>query len=139
MAAVKDTVKLPWQLADQKPASSGAAEVVGDGNLPGREGIAVGSAAFKWEGKKARFANTSGGLALSQLGANARRHTSSSAHDSDLDHPRPGRTISRRHFDIALSEIRPSSSEEGTLPELRKVGLDSVVRDSIALSDCSLL
>lgn len=31
------------------------------------------------------------------------------------------RTLSRKHFDNALEEIRPSSSEEGTLPELRKV------------------
>lgn len=37
---------------------------------------------------------------------------------------RPGplpRTLLKKHFDVALSEIRPSSSEEGSLPELRKV------------------
>jgi len=32
----------------------------------------------------------------------------------------PRRTVSRKHFDMALSEIRPSSNEEGSLPELRK-------------------
>jgi hypothetical protein len=31
------------------------------------------------------------------------------------------RILGRKHFDVALVEIRPSSSEEGTLPELRKV------------------
>lgn len=31
------------------------------------------------------------------------------------------RILAKRHFDVALSEIRPSSTEEGTLPELRKV------------------
>ena len=30
------------------------------------------------------------------------------------------RTLMKKHFDVALSEIRPSSSEEGSLPELRK-------------------
>ena len=33
----------------------------------------------------------------------------------------PNRVLSRKHFVVALSEIRPSSSEEGSLPELRKV------------------
>ena len=31
------------------------------------------------------------------------------------------RRLSKRHFENALKEIRPSTSEEGTLPELRKV------------------
>ena len=31
------------------------------------------------------------------------------------------RKLSAKHFQIALDEIRPSSSEEGSLPELRKV------------------
>ena len=31
------------------------------------------------------------------------------------------RRLTRKHFDTALKEIRPSASEEGTLPELRKV------------------
>jgi hypothetical protein len=35
----------------------------------------------------------------------------------------PARTLTRKHFEVALSEIRPSSSEEGSLPELRKVSL----------------
>ncbi|BEI80182.1 hypothetical protein CcaverHIS002_0107110 [Cutaneotrichosporon cavernicola] len=37
--------------------------------------------------------------------------------------PRPSyadRVVHAKHFDTALTEIRPSSSEEGTLPELRK-------------------
>lgn len=34
--------------------------------------------------------------------------------------PMPKRTLTAKHFTIALGEIRPSSSEEGTLPELRK-------------------
>lgn len=33
------------------------------------------------------------------------------------------RILGRKHFDIALAEIRPSSSEEGSLPELRKVSI----------------
>jgi hypothetical protein len=35
--------------------------------------------------------------------------------------PTPKRILLRKHFDVALLEIRPSSTEEGTLPELRKV------------------
>lgn len=36
--------------------------------------------------------------------------------------PQPlARTLTAKHFATALNEIRPSSSEEGTLPELRKV------------------
>lgn len=31
------------------------------------------------------------------------------------------RTLALKHFEVALGEIRPSSSEEGSLPELRKV------------------
>lgn len=37
--------------------------------------------------------------------------------------PRPSfqdRVVSAKHFETALGEIRPSSSEDGTLPELRK-------------------
>lgn len=33
------------------------------------------------------------------------------------------RVLLKKHFDIALTEIRPSSSEEGSLPELRKVSV----------------
>lgn len=40
--------------------------------------------------------------------------TSDSAHTS--------RIILKKHFETAMSEIRPSASEEGSLPELRKVG-----------------
>jgi hypothetical protein len=40
------------------------------------------------------------------------------------DRPKPiARTLTAKHFETALDEIRPSSSEEGTLPELRKVSL----------------
>ena len=38
------------------------------------------------------------------------------------------RTLLKKHFDVALSEIRPSSSEEGSLPELRKVRSSQKVR-----------
>ncbi|WWC68925.1 uncharacterized protein I206_102861 [Kwoniella pini CBS 10737] len=39
----------------------------------------------------------------------------------DLDIPKPQpRILAWKHFKIALEEIRPSSSEEGSLPELRK-------------------
>ncbi|WVW79693.1 hypothetical protein I302_101663 [Kwoniella bestiolae CBS 10118] len=38
---------------------------------------------------------------------------------SDLPEP-PVRILAWKHFKIALEEIRPSSSEEGSLPELRK-------------------
>ncbi|EIW69180.1 hypothetical protein TREMEDRAFT_71806 [Tremella mesenterica DSM 1558] len=31
-----------------------------------------------------------------------------------------GRVLTRSHFSVAMKEIRPSSTEEGTLPELRK-------------------
>ncbi|KAL7419851.1 hypothetical protein Q5752_005767 [Cryptotrichosporon argae] len=34
--------------------------------------------------------------------------------------PPPARVIRRKHFETALSEIRPSATEEGTLPELRR-------------------
>lgn len=43
--------------------------------------------------------------------------------DAEADSTRPlyhDRVVSSKHFDTALNEIRPSSSEEGTLPELRK-------------------
>jgi hypothetical protein len=40
---------------------------------------------------------------------------------SSRGRPVAQRTLSRKHFDVALTEIRASSSEEGTLPELRKV------------------
>ncbi|WWC87565.1 uncharacterized protein L201_002455 [Kwoniella dendrophila CBS 6074] len=41
--------------------------------------------------------------------------------DDDDDKPKTQpRIISLKHFTIALEEIRPSSSEEGSLPELRK-------------------
>ena len=39
--------------------------------------------------------------------------------DDKLERPR--RILEWRHFEIALSEISPSSTEDGTLPELRKV------------------
>lgn len=45
----------------------------------------------------------------------------SSSSASSYDHI--PRILQKKHFDIALSEIRPSASEEGSLPELRKVGL----------------
>lgn len=44
---------------------------------------------------------------------------------SSRGHPLAQRTLSRKHFDVALTEIRASSSEEGTLPELRKVSQEA--------------
>lgn len=42
--------------------------------------------------------------------------------------PKPlARTLAAKHFKTALGEIRPSSSEEGTLPELRKVSWTSLM------------
>lgn len=43
--------------------------------------------------------------------------------EAEAETPKPtyhDRVVSSKHFDTALNEIRPSSSEEGTLPELRK-------------------
>ncbi len=39
--------------------------------------------------------------------------------------PQQTRVLLWKHFEVALGEIRPSSSEEGSLPELRKVSLTS--------------
>jgi len=61
--------------------------------------------------------------------------------DSTTDQPNPEdkqsphvtpRVLLKKHFDVALSEIRPSSSEEGSLPELRKVS--SKLRASLNFS-----
>ena len=47
---------------------------------------------------------------------------------------RERRTLSRKHFDVALGEIRPSSSEEGSLPELRKVRMHLLITQSLRLN-----
>jgi SpoVK/Ycf46/Vps4 family AAA+-type ATPase len=41
------------------------------------------------------------------------------------------RILQFKHFEVALAEIRPSSSEEGSLPELRKVSLMMGTRSSL--------
>lgn len=55
-----------------------------------------------------------------------------SAEKSDAEDKEPvyvtPRVLLKKHFDIALSEIRPSSSEEGSLPELRRVSRVGDVR-----------
>ena len=53
--------------------------------------------------------------------------------DEDEDAPAigaadlPVRVLEWRQFELALKEIRPSASEDGTMPELRKVGLSSAM------------
>jgi SpoVK/Ycf46/Vps4 family AAA+-type ATPase len=52
------------------------------------------------------------------LSSEAEAASESSAQESPK--PKYQRTLTTKHFKTALDEIRPSSSEEGTLPELRK-------------------
>ncbi len=47
------------------------------------------------------------------------------------------RVLSKRHFAVALSEIRPSSTEDGTLPELRKVRAGPAISRTLADLTCS--
>lgn len=72
---------------------------------------------------------------------------SSSSHDHDAEATaglsdtgaeeskpaRERRTLLRKHFHVALGEIRPSSSEEGSLPELRKVRVYLLIIRSLCL------
>lgn len=46
----------------------------------------------------------------------------SSTQDEEAASSSRQRVLLLKHFEVALREIRPSSSEEGSLPELRKVG-----------------
>ena len=61
--------------------------------------------------------------------AQTRNKTTSEAPEaSEVDSPRetPARVLQWQHFESALSEISPSSTEDGTLPELKKVRSDVI-------------
>ena len=59
--------------------------------------------------------------AVEGLGAYGRILEQAGERSESVTAKKPKRELTKRHFEQALAEIRPSSSEDGTLPELRKV------------------
>ena len=62
-------------------------------------------------------------LAGAKLAQTRNTTTSEAPEASQVDNPdeTPTRVLQWQHFESALSEISPSSTEDGTLPELKKV------------------
>lgn len=148
LSAVKDMVKVPWQTENiKRPASSSASSPSGDRETEGSTPcipIVNGTAS---EAVQMSVAPTLDASVVSvgtmQTSPSDKDASESAQQITDLQHrsakdgtpelenkekdissrdrPVAQRTLSRKHFDVALTEIRASSSEEGTLPELRKV------------------
>lgn len=144
MAAVKDIVKVPWRASVVgKPAESPLLPSSGGDVTIKQEYLETDSptptAALGTDDPRAQIpVNTQVDIVEDAVVAENRDQTgdstnspsetaSSSASSSAFDHI--PRIVQKKHFDIALSEIRPSASEEGSLPELRKVSLIHALAD----------
>lgn len=104
---VEETYLRQLEARAQDESAAAAAAAKGEGKV--EEG-AVGKEAAEETGAEEAEAAT----------ATAETETAETNTTSASTASIPTRTVTAAHFNTALNEIRPSSSEEGTLPELRK-------------------
>lgn len=139
LASLKDTVKLPWLSSTTRrsgsipqPSLPGAthAQPVSNEELnePARKHVIEAGTPPKlgsW-----RLATITRAKSPSPRVAGLHTDTKSipGASETQIDDSPPvTRVLSWKHFETALLEISPSSTEDGTLPELRKVGFTARV------------
>ena len=142
LAAIKETVTLPWLLKNAHAGSDipTPSLSITSGSAASGKRVVVPTTDGK---QKLRSIHSSALLSADLAAASANR---ADEDDLDLDDDIPSRSgvvgtapkrvLEWRHFEVALKEIRASASEDGTMPELRKVRLGSCFHISLPLRTC---